>query len=264
MKYQGTIVLGGGGHTKEMIEMLKLSPIPMEKINLVCSSCDIHSVKMCKGVFDSTPITVFEIARPNDVLSGYSLWKMLRSLFTSLYVCFFVKSDFLLCNGPGLCVSFCIAHKILHPLTPIFYVESVTRVSSLSLTGKILQWFVDEFIVQSKGLEKASYPIRKYCRIFDFSESSSTIDCKKRAAMPVSKNIDFLRSAGYDTNRPEHANCDYVRCGCVRGGYYPESSEAVSTDFSRLTKDTDSRSKKSETDSRSKKSETDCRSKKNV
>jgi beta-1,4-N-acetylglucosaminyltransferase len=47
------------------------------------------------------------------------------------------------------------------PFTKIIYVESFARVRSLSLSAKILKWFVDVFVVQwpelAKGEERVTY-----------------------------------------------------------------------------------------------------------
>lgn len=61
-----------------------------------------------------------------------------------------------LCNGPGTCVPLCVAGLLLGILgmkkVLIVYVESICRVQTLSLTGKILYPVSDYFFVQWASL----------------------------------------------------------------------------------------------------------------
>ncbi|XP_072854074.2 UDP-N-acetylglucosamine transferase subunit ALG14 isoform X2 [Pogona vitticeps] len=70
-----------------------------------------------------------------------------------------------LCNGPGTCVPICISALLLRMLglkrVTIVYVESICRVENLSLSGKILYYFSDYFIVQWPAL-KEKYPKSLY------------------------------------------------------------------------------------------------------
>ncbi|KAI5189320.1 beta-1,4-N-acetylglucosaminyltransferase [Nematocida sp. AWRm77] len=165
-----TVVLGGGGHTKEMVEILKVSPVALGSINVVYSSCDAHSLDVFKKEVTCREIRAFQVPRPNKVLSGYSIVQMLRSLLACMHTAWMVGGDVLLCNGPGVCVPFCLGYKLAHPWTSVVYVESVTRSKTLSLSGKILQYFADVFIVQSKQLERLSFPKRTYCNVFLFKK----------------------------------------------------------------------------------------------
>ncbi|OAG29548.1 beta-1,4-N-acetylglucosaminyltransferase [Nematocida displodere] len=171
-----TVVLGGGGHTKEMLEILKVSPVPFERINVVLASCDKHSLRMLQeewpGMEVFKDVKVFKIPRPNNVLAGYSVVQMGHSLLASIRVAWWTGSEHLLCNGPGLCVPFCAIYRILHPFSSISYVESITRTQTLSLTGRILQYFVDTFIVQSKDLARTVYPKRIFQRVFIIGSGS--------------------------------------------------------------------------------------------
>lgn len=66
-----------------------------------------------------------------------------------------------LCNGPGTCVPLCVAGLLLGILgmkkVLIVYVESICRVHSLSLSGKILYPISDYFFVQWSSL-RDKYP----------------------------------------------------------------------------------------------------------
>ncbi|KAI5192648.1 beta-1,4-N-acetylglucosaminyltransferase [Nematocida minor] len=162
------IVLGGGGHTQEMVEIVKKGPV-FASMNIVCSSCDSLSAKIFKSEAAPSKYSLYTIERPNDVHEKYSMHKMLYSLFLSILLVLRTNSHFLLCNGPGLCVPLVIAYKLVYPFRPVFYIESTTRITSLSTTGAIVQYIASRFIVQSKHLERKSYPRRTYHKIFDIN-----------------------------------------------------------------------------------------------
>jgi len=66
------------------------------------------------------------------------------------------RVDLILLNGPGSCVPIAIAAflpRLIGLHSPqLIYIESLARVKSLSLSGKILRIFVDRFFVQWTGL----------------------------------------------------------------------------------------------------------------
>uniref|UniRef100_A0A3B1KET0 UDP-N-acetylglucosamine transferase subunit ALG14 n=1 Tax=Astyanax mexicanus TaxID=7994 RepID=A0A3B1KET0_ASTMX len=66
-----------------------------------------------------------------------------------------------LCNGPGTCIPLCVAGLLLGILglkrVLLVYVESICRVESLSLSGKILYHLSDYFFVQWQPLQ-TKYP----------------------------------------------------------------------------------------------------------
>lgn len=73
---------------------------------------------------------------------SFSIFKILRN----------EKPNVIISTGALVTVPVCILGKILG--SKVIYIESFARVSSLSLTGKILYFWVDKFIVQWPDLEK--------------------------------------------------------------------------------------------------------------
>jgi len=71
----------------------------------------------------------------------------------------------ILCNGPGTCVPVCViayAPRLLGlKRIRLVYIESVCRVSTLSLSGRLLYPFVDHLLVQWPKLH-ARYPRCEY------------------------------------------------------------------------------------------------------
>ena len=81
-------------------------------------------------------------------------------------------SLFQLVNGPGTCIPVCLSAWLFNKLllksshsSKIVYVESICRVSTLSLSAKILVHFADDILVQWPELA-AKYPKSKYIARF--------------------------------------------------------------------------------------------------
>ncbi|KTW32219.1 N-acetylglucosaminyldiphosphodolichol N-acetylglucosaminyltransferase anchoring subunit ALG14 [Pneumocystis jirovecii RU7] len=92
----------------------------------------------------------------------------LLSLILCLKIFFWNKlgrPDLLLCNGPGSSVIICLSAIIIEVFgfrrPDIIFIESFARVKSLSLSGKLLLFFADRFIVQWPDLIK-KYPQTEY------------------------------------------------------------------------------------------------------
>lgn len=115
----------------------------------------------------SRNVIIETIHRSREVGQSYwtSLISTLMATFSSMRVLISHRPNFILVNGPGSCVPVCLCAILLRILalsdTRTTFVESLCRVQRLSLTGKILYWFVDDFIVQWPELQK-KYPRSKY------------------------------------------------------------------------------------------------------
>ncbi|CAG0918546.1 unnamed protein product [Notodromas monacha] len=94
----------------------------------------------------------------------------ISAVFSTLYVLFWCipfllreRPEVILANGPGTCLPVCCVAwlmRLFRLLTcRITFIESICRVKSLSLSGKLLRWFTDDVIVQWPEL-KDIYPSR--------------------------------------------------------------------------------------------------------
>jgi beta-1,4-N-acetylglucosaminyltransferase len=103
---------------------------------------------------DWTNVRAVVIPRSREVGQSYisSVWTTLVALKQALAVVFYHRPNLLLCNGPGTCVPICAAAYLLKFLglkdVRIIYVESIARVETLSLSGKILYYLANHFLVQ--------------------------------------------------------------------------------------------------------------------
>lgn len=92
----------------------------------------------------------------------------LTTPFTTLWACVAAlgvvatrRPRLLLVNGPGTCLPLCVAATAWNFLgwtaTRIVFVESVCRVRSLSLTGKLLFPLAHRFVVQWPELHRPPF-----------------------------------------------------------------------------------------------------------
>nr|XP_061811593.1 UDP-N-acetylglucosamine transferase subunit ALG14 homolog [Nerophis lumbriciformis] len=163
------VVAGSGGHTTEILRLMKsLSGAYTPRLYVIADT-DRMSEERIRAfeksrLLDSDPqFTIHRITRSREVHQSWSssVLSTLNAQFHAIPLIFRVRPDMVLCNGPGTCVPLCIAGLLLGILgikkVLIVFIESICRVESLSLTGKILYHFSDYFFVQWASL-RDSYP----------------------------------------------------------------------------------------------------------
>ncbi|KAF7213578.1 UDP-N-acetylglucosamine transferase subunit ALG14 [Nothobranchius furzeri] len=161
------VVAGSGGHTTEILRLMEHLSAAYSPRHYVVADTDRMSVeKICtfEGC-DPSPsqFTVCRIPRSREVNQSWasSAVSTLKALQYSIPLVFRLRPDMVLCNGPGTCVPLCVAALLLGILgikkILIVYVESICRVQTLSLTGKILYLLSDYFFVQWSSL-RTRYP----------------------------------------------------------------------------------------------------------
>ncbi|XP_042901525.1 UDP-N-acetylglucosamine transferase subunit ALG14 [Parasteatoda tepidariorum] len=166
------VVLGSGGHTFEMFQLIKnISNKFSPRIYIIANSDTLSEckAKSFEESLDNLPenYVIERIPRSREVAQSYItsvLTTLKASIFSFLLICRHMP-DCLICNGPGTCVPLCLSAFLLHSLglkhIKTIYVESICRVSTLSLSGKILYHLTDYFIVQWPDIRK-KYPHAKY------------------------------------------------------------------------------------------------------
>ncbi len=174
------VVLGSGGHTAEMLSLLRRLDISLythrsyiisegddfsaqraiefeAKLGSVEDTFDISSVPRARKIHQpllTTPISALRCLLGCFLVLGYAsrrggVAEPLR------------YPDLVLTNGPGTAVCVVLACLTLRFFgvkgtkgkMRTVYVESWARVKGLSLSGKILLRFVDRFLVQWEGLQ---------------------------------------------------------------------------------------------------------------
>jgi len=172
-------VLGSGGHTTEMVQLLRYLDFSAYRMTWVTAASDLTSVPKLKSVFSKqakcSESEVFRklrfefsvIPRSREVKQSF-----LTSAVTTVVAFFFCigvimnkRPQLIFVNGPGTCVPVVMAALLMEFLfgweVRIFFVESFCRTKSLSLTGKLLYPFADRFVVHWPELtekwKKAEY-----------------------------------------------------------------------------------------------------------
>ena len=165
------VVFGSGGHTSEMLQLLmKLENVKYDPCYFVLANTDVTS----EGRIRSVKLPLLErakwlkIQRSREVKQSYfsTIFTSLKSLAECFYIIATIQPDLIICNGPGTCVPLCYAMVILRVLgvtqdSSIVFAESFCRVQSLSLTGKLLYYISDVFLVQWPLLAE-KYPRAKH------------------------------------------------------------------------------------------------------
>ena len=163
------LVLGSGGHTTEMLCIVSgLDSTRYWPRHYVLASSDRTSARKLvdMGLAD-VGVRVEKVPRAREVGQSYffSLFSTFYAYLYSLSLLLRIRPRILICNGPGTCVPICLAAVFIRNVTlyyiKVVYVESICRVRTLSLSGKILYPLADHFLVQWQGLT-TDYPSSKY------------------------------------------------------------------------------------------------------
>lgn len=171
------VVAGSGGHTTEILRLLGSLSNAYSPRHYVIADTDemsankINSFELDRADRDPsnmyTKYYIHRIPRSREVRQSWpsTVFTTLHSTWLSFPLIHQVKPDLVLCNGPGTCVPICVSALLLGILgikkVIIVYVESICRVETLSLSGKILFHLSDYFIVQWPAL-KEKYPKSVY------------------------------------------------------------------------------------------------------
>lgn len=146
-------VLGSGGHTTEMLRIVKILDDEFSPICFVYADTDKHSCQMVQQMIQK-PYTIKTIPRAREVKQSWAttVISTLRAIFHAIPIAFDVRPDLLLVNGPGTCIPIILASLLLQLTTnhdvKLVFIESYCRVERLSLTGRLLYYFADVFFVQ--------------------------------------------------------------------------------------------------------------------
>ncbi|KAI3903611.1 hypothetical protein MKW98_032265 [Papaver atlanticum] len=175
------IVLGSGGHTAEMINLIRvLQRDRFTQRVYVAASTDNMSLQKAQVLeasmvdqagLDKLKETAqfMQIYRSREVGQSYltSIGTTLIALGHALLLMIKIRPQVILCNGPGTCFPLCLIAFLFKVIgirwSSIFYVESIARVKRLSLSGLLLYklHIADIIFVQWPHLQK-KYPRTRY------------------------------------------------------------------------------------------------------
>jgi len=193
------VVLGSGGHTSEMVALLRGLLLGAERapragqpgryapLVFVLSATDKTSLPQMRArglsallgaegdgdaadAGGAAAAKIVRITRAREVGQrwGSSALTSARACAEALRLVWRERPELVLCNGPGVCVPICLAAFLLRALASpryrpkIVFCESFCRVSTLSLTGKIMYHVLaDRFVVHWPALQKR-FPKSEY------------------------------------------------------------------------------------------------------
>lgn len=159
------IILGSGGHTAEMLRIIKHLNIknysPRVYIHAQTDKLSAEKVKDIEG--DNKDYKIVEIYRSREVRQSYftSIWTTTFATLNCLPILWRENPELILCNGPGTCIPLCVIAFLFKVLfiaeSVVVFIESFCRVKTFSLTGKILYYLADHVIVRWAYLSKPAY-----------------------------------------------------------------------------------------------------------
>lgn len=166
------IVLGSGGHTAEMLRLLRGTDFNhyQPRVYVVATGDKMSMEKVEKLESDCgnrAELDIREIPRARKVRQSYwtSIFSTLLAIGYSFRLVLGTLPQLVLCNGPGTCIPICFTAYLLKFLwlreVRVVYVESICRVEHLSLSGLLLYYVADDLLVQWPQL-KDKYPRTQY------------------------------------------------------------------------------------------------------
>lgn len=149
-------ILGSGGHTAQMIE---LSKELKDKINYIYLIQKNDKLSKNKIIF---PGKIIYVNRPREIKDSKIeyLIKTTKLFFKALEIIKKHKINVVISAGPGIAIPFSYAGKLLNK--KIIFIESWSRVTKKSISGKLIYPIANLFFVQWKDNLK-NYPKAKYC-----------------------------------------------------------------------------------------------------
>jgi beta-1,4-N-acetylglucosaminyltransferase len=145
------IVLGSGGHTKEMIRVVDLLGQRHSYAYLHCADDKLSLQKI------KYPGPTFGVIRPRMKVMSWPVI-VVRTMVAALqssWALLRFRPRAIVSTGPGVAVPACILAKLCG--IKVIYIETGSRVFALSSSGRILYRFADLFLVQWPELLSA-YP----------------------------------------------------------------------------------------------------------
>lgn len=174
MSKETILTFGSGGHSTEMLSLIKNGKLADKDLHPTCIVTDDDQLICDKldSTFGEKEYNLIKLTRGRRVGQSYltSIVTVIISLLQAIKIIIHRKPQMLITNGPAISVIICLAVRMIQYSTlgllfkcDIIYVESFCRTKSLSLSGKIIYLLrlANEFYVQWPSLQKI-YPRSRY------------------------------------------------------------------------------------------------------
>jgi UDP-N-acetylglucosamine:LPS N-acetylglucosamine transferase len=145
------VVLGDGGHTAEIVRLVELLGPAYEYTYLMTTADQISRSKI------TVEGPVHYITRPRakaEKLWGVA-WHLAYNLWQAVWLLYRIRPRAVLGSGPAVMVPVALLNKLAGG--KIIFVETGSRITELSLTGKIMLKIADLYFVQWEQLQQR-YP----------------------------------------------------------------------------------------------------------
>ena len=152
------VVLGSGGHTSEMLLLLKRLDIKkFKKVVFVYSNGDITSLNRTIINFQNqncSNLVFKQITRSRKVGQDKisSIFTTMMTFIESMCLVLYYAPNLVVSNGPGNSVPVCYSAFFLLMDSKILFVESWCRTVNLTISAKLIRPISDRFIVLWESL----------------------------------------------------------------------------------------------------------------
>lgn len=171
--FKTILCIGSGGHTTELLRLSKSLNVAkyQPRLYIVANNDTGSEIKIRESEQGHKNFSISKIPRSRNVRQSYktAVISTLYAMYRTVPVIYRFKPNVVLCNGPGTCIPICVIVFLLRCLficnCRIVFIESVCRVRSLSLTGNILQYFADIFVVQWPQLRDVCFRAKYFGRL---------------------------------------------------------------------------------------------------
>lgn len=149
------IVFGQGGHSKEMVKLMDLLGSDYEYAYIMVDGDNLTESML------TIQNPIFRVVSPRGKEHRLlpDIWKTLKCMCQALKPIYRFRPKAMLSTGPGVAVPVALACKLMG--VKLIFVETGSRVTSLSLTGRIMYRLADMFLVQWEPLLE-KYPRAVY------------------------------------------------------------------------------------------------------
>lgn len=149
------VTLGEGGHTTELLRLVRLLGDRYDYHYVVCEEDVLSASRLDR----SGPVHRVGRPRGKRTSAAAASLRSLRTFVQSTRIVSRVRPDVVISSGPAVAVPVALAGKLAG--AKIVFVETGSRVTSLSLTGRIMYRLADLFFVQwpdlGRSLPRAVY-----------------------------------------------------------------------------------------------------------
>lgn len=140
------LVLGEGGHTKEMLRLAELLGSDWRYSYILVNDDEVSASKI------SAPGPIYRVIRPRDKVHHRlrDAAKTALCALQALLILERLRPAAVISTGPSVAVPVCAVARLLR--SKVIFIETGSRVHALSTTGRMIYRFADLFFVQWEEL----------------------------------------------------------------------------------------------------------------